>query len=317
MEQKKLYQIGSSCHAEANWTPWSRQLEVPAFSAGLQFGVSVFEGMQAHVSSAKGDYRIQFLDDHYARLTASSATVGIKIPTQPHFEAGVAAVVEDLLAARYDREDWSNTRIYIRGLSFSGSEDIFPRAHYPFLCNLFAVTVPLPQAPASLHLISDLSFIRAVPYSRIGAAKSAVNYTRIVELERDQPNPPQQQRLWLSPEQDRAVEELDTMGFGFVLDDGSLHTAPATASKLPSVTIKRLRARLAEMGHPVAETALPYEQLHRDLDSGRIVGLFGASTGKGLGIARQLTRAQQHYDLDFPPDVEALLWQAYRSMMET
>ena len=238
------------------------------------------------------------------------------MPSQRHLERGISRAVEDVLATRTGDEDRTSTRIYIRCVSFSGTEDIFPRSSYPFVCNIFALPVPKPQAPTDLRLLADPSFVRALPYSEIGAAKSAVNYVRIVELERDGPNPPDVQRLWLSPDADRTVEELDTMALGYVLDDESLHTPPASSSKLSSVTMKRLRSRLADLGHPVSETALRIDGLHLGLDSGRIAGLFSASTGKGLGIARQLTANGATRTLDFPRDLAATLWHAYSSMLE-
>lgn len=316
MTASELHQVSASCTSGQTWGEWSDTAHVPAFAAGLQFGVSVFEGMQAHVFEDGTQYRIQFLRDHYDRLTRSAATLGIGVPSQAHFEQGISRAVEDVLATRTGDKDWTNTRIYIRSVSFSGTEDIFPRSFYPFMCNIFALPVPKPQTPTDLRLLADPSFVRALPYSEIGAAKSAVNYTRIVELERDGPNPPDVQRLWLSPDTDRTVEELDTMALSYVLDDGSLHTPPATSSKLSSVTMKRLRSRLADLGHPVTETALRIDDLHQGLDSGRIAGLFSASTGKGLGIARQLTANGATRTLDFPPDLAATLWHAYSSMLE-
>src|SRR5206468_10578368 len=122
-----------SCHSrqKGQWSAWADTASVPAFSAGLQFGISVFEGMQAHVFADEREFKIQFLADHYERLCRSAAVLGIDVPDAATFEAGLKLAIDPLLGAASIAPDH---RIYLRTLHFSGCEDIFPRSDYPFFC---------------------------------------------------------------------------------------------------------------------------------------------------------------------------------------
>jgi|694.fasta_scaffold61789_5 branched-chain amino acid aminotransferase len=297
----------------AAWDDWRDDAPIPAFSAGLQFGVCVFEGMQALLDDA-GRARILFLPDHHARLQRSAATLGLSAPDQQTFDRGLMrAVVQALSRGVVDPE---KQRIYLRTILYSGAEEIFPSSTPPYLCSIFALLVARPLAPSPLHFLAGPEFVRALPHSHLGAAKSAINYTRIVELDRSGVLAPDQQRIWLSPGHPALVEELDTMSLGLVMEDGTFHSPPDTGSKLASVTMGRLRRALRAKGTPIASVEMTLETLVEGIESGRIAGLFGASTGKGLGYATTLEVGGRSLPLRFPEQTAQRLWRLYTAMMQ-
>jgi branched-subunit amino acid aminotransferase/4-amino-4-deoxychorismate lyase len=269
--------------------------------------------MQAHLFEGESRFKIQFLSDHYLRLCASAAVLGIDVPSLANFETGLILSIEKTLRTE---QPSPNQRLYLRSLHFSGTEDIFPRSGYPFFCNIFARPVPKPSAPVPLQILADRTYCRAPSYSRLGAAKCAVNYTGLVELANQWPSPPTQQRLWVSPHPDHAIEELDTMAVGLMLADGTFWVPPPSDSKLPSITMKRLLRRLAPNGGLIRSSPVGLEALSEQLQKGEIVGLFAASTGKGIGIATQIQIGEKVMELSPPqPQVDAL-WNAYVQMHE-
>jgi branched-subunit amino acid aminotransferase/4-amino-4-deoxychorismate lyase len=308
-----------SCHSRAKgiWSEWSARAEVPPFAAGLQFGLAVFEGMQARLFGGATRFKIQFLADHYQRLCASAALLGIEVPHRDWFETGLIRAIEPLLASAADSSPRS--RLYLRSVHFSGCEDIFPRCDFPYFCNIFARVVPQPAQPVPLEVLADRPYFRAPAGSWLGSAKCAVNYTRLVELDTaqlaaNQTN--QTQRLWLSPEPGHSIEELDTMAIGLMMADGTFCVPPPSRSKLASVTLKNLVQQLTQAGKRVCERATGLEELDDQLCCGAVTGVFAASTGKGLGVVTRIRFAHKVLELTPPAGQVDTLWRAYTHMHE-
>lgn len=294
-----------------DWSDWDALTPVPPFAAGLQFGIAVFEGMQAHLNAATGVYEISFLRDNYTRLTRSAAVLSIAVPPIEHFEAGLKKEISTLCDIGTVRP---NDRIYLRTVHFSGVEEIFPSSDYPYLAGIFARPVPSIKSPATIEVLADRSFVRAIPTSQIGAAKSAVNYARLIEENIKQPLSGNQMRLWLTPDEDRFVEELDTMSVGFVMNDDRIVVPPQTSSRLQSVTMTNLLRALQKKSVEVTELGFDLSWLEDSIASGNITTFFAASTGKGIAICNRLTIAGKTYKISQNKSQIKSLFHAFSDM---
>lgn len=311
---KPLVFVSCQSNSRGKWSDWSNTAHVPPFSAGLQFGISVFEGMQAHVFSGGREFRIQFLADHHERLSQSASLFGIDVPDIATFEAGLKLAATQVTCDQGTSAD--SQRIYLRTLHFSGCEDIFPRSSHPFFCNIFARFVPMPRGPAPISILADRPYVRAALGSSMGASKCATNYAQLVELDRISAVPPSVQRLWVSPKSGHAIEELDTMAIGLIMNDGTYRVPPPSTSKLPSITMKKLIQRLAENGHSTEPLTLDVDTLAEHLRSGIVSGIFAASTGRGLGLATEIQIGKQLHKLTPASEHVDALWRAYTEMHE-
>jgi len=227
------------------------------------------------------------------------------------FEDGIVRAIERTLGQESDRSRFSQRRIYLRSLHFSGCEDIFPRSDFPFFCNIFARLIPNAAAPVKISILADKPYVRSVLGSHLGSSKCAVNYTRMVELDLLCKHPPAMQRLWVSNSTGFPIEELDTMAIGFMGAGGEFILPPKSAGKLPSITLARLTQKLLEEGQVVRSEAVGLSELREHLASGAIVGIFAVSTGKGLAIAEQIQIGDELLRIVTPNDRIEALWHTF------
>jgi branched-subunit amino acid aminotransferase/4-amino-4-deoxychorismate lyase len=284
-------------------------METSPFAAGLQFGISVFEGMQARHADLGKPWQVQFFADHAERLVDSAAVLALSAPSPSHLLEGLEAAIEEL-DPRAEKSD----RLYLRVVLFSGVEEIFPSSAAPFICNIFAQQIPLPSEPMHLHVHAETPYVRALPGSTLGHAKAAVNYTVLVERALIHPLPPDSMRLWLSPEPNPTVEELDTMSIGFLLHSGRILVPPRSCSMLPGVSMKNFLAKLACQGLQVEERALTPKAFRTLLEGDDMAAFFATSTGKGLALVDRVSLPDRL--VHSTPDAEAAarLWSTFGAM---
>jgi len=287
-------------------------MEMPPFAAGLQFGISVFEGMQARHADIGQPWQVQFLSDHAERLAYSAATLGLSAPSRSHLLEGLEATIED-----FDPCAEKSGRLYLRVVLFSGAEEIFPSSAPPFICNIFARQIPLTTEPVYLHVHADAPYWRALPDSALGHAKAATNYTPLVERALKHPLPPDSMRMWQSPGPHPIMEELDTMSIGFILHSGRVLVPPRSDSMLPGVSMKNLLAELARQGMQIEERALIPEAFRALIEDDDLAAFFATSTGKGLALVDRVTLSDGQALPATDTETTSLLWSAFNSMYTT
>jgi branched-chain amino acid aminotransferase len=266
----------------------------PNISA-LQYGISVFEGLKAHRTSA-GGVAIFRPRQNALRLNRSAARLAMPQVPEELFMHGLRALV------RLDRE-WvpplNQGALYIRPCLFSidPSVRVKPSEH----CLLVIFTFPFgAYYSAPLDVMVSERYVRAFP-GGTGDVKSAGNYASALLAEREAREAREagfHTVLWLNGVNRTAIEECGVMNIFFVIDQ-TIVTPALEGTILPGVTRDCMLTLLRDMGMSVMERSVSIEEIVSAYDSGSLRECFGTGTAATLSHVRRIRYRDR--DLDLPP----------------
>ena len=267
-------------------------LPLPPSITGLQYALSVFEGMKAN-RGADGGLLLFRPRENARRFQRSAARLAMPPVPESLFLDGLRQLL------REDRE-WAPPHgvgaLYIRPVQFSSDPAIGVRPAERFLFSIF--TSPFSKyyaAPVDV-MVSD-RYARAYP-GGTGDVKPAGNYGGAMLADREAKEQGCQSVLWLDAEERRYVEECGVMNVFAVFRDRIL-TPPLTGTILPGVTRDSVITLLRAMGHRVEETRFTIQEVLEAHERGDLREFFGTGTAATVTSVRSIRYRDQVAEL--PP----------------
>lgn len=256
-------------------------IPMPPSITGLQYGLSVFEGMKAH--RAPDGKVLLFRPRENARRFQRSAA-RLAMPTVPEnlFLDGLRQLL------REDGE-WAPAHgagaLYIRPVQFSNDPVIGVRPAERFLFSIFTSPFARYFATPVDVLVSD-KYVRAFP-GGTGNIKPAGNYAPAMLADREAKDQGFHSVLWLDAQERRYVEECGVMNVFAVFRDRIL-TPPLTGTILPGITRDSVITLLRDVGHDVGETRFTIDELFAAQDRGDLLECFGTGTAATVTSIRSI-----------------------------
>lgn len=244
-------------------------------SGGLQYGLSVFEGLKAY-RGVDGTLHLFRPRDHARRLQASARRLALpEVPEELFIDScRIAAQVHDALVPPQGRGS-----LYLRPTLYADEEGLGLKqaAQHRFT----VVATPCSDPPLkSLRLWAEPELIRAAP-GGLGAAKTAANYAaglggllRAREHGYDDV-------IWLDAAERRMLGEAGTMNL-FVQIGEQVLTPPLDGTILAGITRDTLLTLLREQGIDAQERAVSLDELAEAERRGTLGGAFGCGTAARL-----------------------------------
>jgi branched-chain amino acid aminotransferase len=273
-------------YADGQWQravirPYGTLAVLPSAS-GLNYGVSVFEGLKAH-RSPSGEVLVFRSRDNARRMIRSAERLAMaSVP-----EALFVDAIDALLAVdhRWVPEP-DNGALYIRPLLFSTDPRVRPAPAERFLFVIF--TSPYAAyfaAPVDVDVSER--YVRAFP-GGTGDIKPGGNYAPAMFADREAAQRGCGSVLWLDAIDHEYVEECGVMNVFFVLGD-ALVTPPLTGTILPGITRDSILALARDRGLRVEERRISIHELvaaHHRGDLREAFGTGTAATVSPLGSLR-------------------------------
>jgi branched-chain amino acid aminotransferase len=263
----------------------------PSISA-LQYGISVFEGLKAHKSSAGRP--ILFRPSENARRLQRSAT-RLAMPAVPEnlFLDGLRELI------CLDQEWIPSAEIgalYIRPTLFSVDPSVRVKSadRYYFIIFTFPFGAYY-SAPVDV-LVSE-RYVRAFP-GGTGDTKPAGNYAAALLADQEAHEAGFSSVMWLDARERRYIEECGVMNVFFAIGD-QVVTPALSGTILPGVTRDSVITLLRDMGYRVKEDRISIDELVRIHERGELRECFGtgtAATVSHVGRIRYKNRT-----LELPP----------------
>lgn len=290
---------------ETGWsTPMIEARNAPSLaiaSGGLQYGLSVFEGLKAYRDPENGVHLFR-PRDHARRLQASARRLGLPEPPEELFLTlcQLAVQVHQRFLPPHGRGS-----LYLRPTLYAEEEGLGLRAatHH----RLCVVATPCSDPPLkTVQLWAEPELIRAAP-GGLGAAKTAANYAAGLAGLRRAREQGYDDVVWLDAPTHTQLGEAGTMNL-FVQIGDEWVTPPLDGTILAGVTRDSLMRLLRADGHRVSEQALSLDALA----AAALAGQLG--TAIGCGTAARVVRIAAIGDgarrLQFPDTGQAARLQA-------
>lgn len=250
-------------------------VRLPIASGGLQYGLSVFEGLKAY-RAPKGGVHLFRPQDHARRLVASARRLALPPVDEALFleTCRRAVQVHEALLPPTGRGS-----LYLRPTIYAEEEALGLR---PATRHRYSVAVTACSDPPlkSLRLWAEPELIRAAP-GGLGAAKTGANYAaglggllRAREQGFDDV-------VWLDALTHRELGEAGTMNLFVQLGD-TLLTPALDGTILAGVTRASLLALARDAGLKVEERRIALEELATAEAEGRLGSAFGSGTAARL-----------------------------------
>jgi branched-chain amino acid aminotransferase len=269
-------------------------LPLPPSITGLQYALSVFEGMKAH-RAPDGGLLLFRPRENARRFQRSAARLAMPPVPEPLFLNGLRQLL------REDRE-WAPPHgvgaLYIRPVQFSSDPAIGVRPAERFLFSIFTSPYAKYYAAPVDVMVSE-RYARAFP-GGTGDVKPAGNYAGAMLADREAKEQGCQSVLWLDAQERRYVEECGVMNVFAVFRDRVL-TPPLTGTILPGITRDSVTTLLRAMGHVVEETRFTIEDLLAAHDRGDLREFFGTGTAATVTSIRSIRYRDRKIQL---PDIE-------------
>lgn len=251
------------------------QAPLPVASGGLQYGLSVFEGLKAY-RGPDGSLHLFRPREHAQRLQASARRLSLpEVPESLFLDACRLAVqVHEVLIPPHGRGS-----LYLRPTLYADEEGLGLKqaAQHRFT----VVATPCSDPPLkSLRLWAEPELIRAAP-GGLGAAKTAANYAAglgglLRARERGYDDV-----IWLDATERRMLGEAGTMNL-FVQIGERVLTPPLDGTILAGITRDSLLALMREQGIDAQERAVSLDELADAERRGVLGGAFGCGTAARL-----------------------------------
>ncbi|HZP11177.1 MAG TPA: branched-chain-amino-acid transaminase [Nevskiaceae bacterium] len=262
----------------------SESARLPIASGGLQYGLSVFEGLKAYRNPSGGVHLFRPLD-HARRLAASARR--LHLPEIPE-----ALFVESCRMATRANEQWlpphGRGSHYLRPTILADEEALGLR---PAKRHRYTVTIsPSSDPPLKpMRLWAEPEMIRAAP-GGLGAAKTGANYAaglggllRARELGYDDV-------LWLDAREHRVIGEAGTMNL-FVQIGSRLLTPRLDGTILAGITRDSILKIAAEMNIDTEEATIDLETLANASASGALKCVFASGTAARIARITEIGTA--------------------------
>jgi branched-chain amino acid aminotransferase len=244
-------------------------------SGGLQYGLSVFEGLKAY-RSANGAIHLFRPQDHLRRLQRSARRLCL-----PAFDLQwMHQAFEQAVCAN---AAWippvGQGSLYLRPTLLATEEVLGLRAAAQHQLVVVATPCSVPQ-PTPKRLWAERELVRAAP-GGLGAVKTAANYAAsLMGVERARANG-YDDVLWLDAAQRRYLREAGAANVFVVLDDRVL-TPQLDDTILAGITRDTAIALLRGAGHRVDECAITLDELQRWSEKRGLREMFGVGTAARL-----------------------------------
>lgn len=246
-------------------------------TGGLQYGLSVFEGLKAY-RAAEGGAHLFRPRDHARRLQASARRLGMPEPPEALFMTLCQLAVQ--VHARFLPAQGRGS-LYLRPTLYAEEEalGLRPSRHH----RLAIVTTPCSDPPLkTLRLWAEPELIRAAP-GGLGAAKTGANYAAgLAGLLRARERG-YDDVVWCDARTHSQLGEAGTMNL-FVQIGEALLTPPLDGTILAGITRDSLLRLLRADGIVVSEQNVSLD----DLSHAQMAGQLG--TAFGVGTAARVAR---------------------------
>jgi branched-chain amino acid aminotransferase len=257
-------------------------LSMPASISGLQYGLSVFEGLKAF-RSPSDNIALFRPRENFERLRRSCRRLVLPEVPEDVFLDGITQLVA-LDAAWVPAYDQGS--LYVRPCVFATDENIRVR---PAEAACFVVfTCPVGGYFAEpLTLVTTKRYARAFP-GGTGDIKPGGNYAAAMLAEAEAHHAGYDGVLWLDAKERRFVEECGVMNAFFVID-GQVVTPPLSGTILAGVTRDSVITLLGDLGHSVVERPIAITEIIDAHRAGTLSECFGTGTAATIAHVRQIT----------------------------
>jgi branched-chain amino acid aminotransferase len=267
-------------------------IPLPPSISALHYGISIFEGLKAHRSSA-GRPLLFRPRDNALRFQRSAARLAMPPVPESLFLEGLRELI------RLDQA-WipqaGNGALYIRPLLFSVDPSIRvkPADRYQFIILTFPFGSYF-SAPVDV-MVSE-QYARAFP-GGTGDTKPAGNYASALLAEQEAREAGFNSVLWLDARERRYVEECGVMNVFFVIGDRVV-TPPLTGTILPGITRDSVITLLRDMGLRLNEEQVSMDELLESHRRGDLRECFGTGTAATVSHVHRIRYKEQ--TLELPP----------------
>ncbi len=246
-------------------------LPIPPGAAVLQYGISAFEGLKAHLGP-DGAVLLFRAGENAKRLNRSAARLAMPDVPASLFLDGLRALI------RLDQA-WvpppASGALYIRPFLFGLDESlrVKPSERFQFV----VLTCPVgPYFTGATDVLVTERYARAFQ-GGTGDVKAAGNYAGALVADQEARGQGFGAVLWLDGVERRFVEEFGVMNAFFVIGDRVV-TPSLGGTILPGVTRDSVLVLLRAMGFPVDERRIAIEEILEAHDRGALREAFGAGT---------------------------------------
>ncbi len=244
-------------------------------TAVLHYAQEIFEGLKAY-RLADGAAALFRPDRNAARFRSSARRLAMpELPAAAFLEAIETLVETD----RAWIPPGDGAALYLRPFMFASEVflGVRPAKEYLFIVIASSVGAYFKGGAAPISLWVSFDYNRAGP-GGTGAAKCGGNYASSLLPHGQALAQGCDQVCFLDAAEHRYMEELGGMNLFFVMDDGSLVTAPLTDTILEGITRDSIIQLARDAGHAVREERYAFDQWVADASSGRCVESFACGT---------------------------------------
>jgi branched-chain amino acid aminotransferase len=254
-------------------------------SGGLQYGLSVFEGLKAYRAPDGSDYLFRPWE-HARRLAASAQRLWLPEISEDLFVQTCRMAVQVHQAFMPPQGRGS---LYLRPTIHADEEGLGLKRASRHRYSI--VVTPCSDPPLkTVRMWAEPELIRAAT-GGLGAAKTAANYAAgLSGLMRAQERG-YDDVVWLDAATHRWLGEAGTMNV-FVLIGARLRTPLLDGSILAGVTRDSLLQITGSMGLDVEESPISLAELHEAARSGQLHGAFGCGTASRVVRIGEIGTAQ-------------------------
>jgi len=241
-------------------------------SGGLQYGLSVFEGLKAY-RGADGALHLFRPREHMQRLLRSAQRLSLPaIPETLLMQMARRAVeVHRAYVPPHGRGS-----LYLRPTLYACELSLGLRRASRHALSIVATPCAAPDCAAPKRLWAERELVRATA-GGLGAAKTAANYAASLYGAQAARARGCDDALWLDAAEHRYLGEAGTMNVFVALRDRVL-TPPLDGSILAGITRDSVLRLLDEFGLRVEQTAVSLDDLQYWQRSGELREIFGVGT---------------------------------------
>jgi branched-chain amino acid aminotransferase len=295
------------------WSRWFRRMpgvqNAPLSSGGLQYGLSVFEGLKAY-RDPQGRPQLFRAEDHARRLNASARRLAMPEIAESRFLEMAWACVR--ANARYLPPQGRGS-LYLRPTLYANEPGLGLRTASCHGFSMLAAACANPDFRAR-RLWAEQGLVRAAP-GGLGAAKTGANYAASMLALRQAQARGYDDVAWLDAEEHRCLTEAGTMNLFVVLPERVL-TPPLDGTILAGITRDSVIQLLGEMGYRVEERRLSLSQLKAWSRLGALRELFGVGTAARLAPIESIDSASWGEVRAAGGALAAELWQRLADLQE-
>lgn len=260
--------------------------------SGLHYGISVFEGMKAHKSSA-GHPLLFRPKENAQRFQRSAARLAMPVVPESMFLEALRELV------RLD-SSWIPSAemgaMYIRPILFSVDPSI--RVKPTDRCQFLILTFPFgAYFAAPVDVLVSERYVRAFP-GGTGDTKPAGNYAAALLADQEARDGGFTSAMWLDAQEHRYVEECGVMNVFFVLGE-EVVTPSLSGTILPGITRDSVIILLRDMGYRVREERIAIDEVFKSHQRGELHECFGTGTAATISHIGRIRYKNE--TLELPP----------------